>query len=103
MSGIYFLMSSPSTVNAYANDLAITRLRYVSVFSMSRDLFLENAVIDLISYVPFVGIFILEYSVMNTGSLIWALNLSGYHIHPLTWYMGLLQTFLAPYTSIDMA
>ncbi|MCL4339816.1 MAG: hypothetical protein M1388_01645 [Thaumarchaeota archaeon] len=103
MSGIYLLMSSPSTVNAYANDIAITRLRYDSVFSLSRDLFLENVVIDLISYVPIIGIFLLGYSVMSTGSLIWALNLSGYHIHPLTWYMGLLQTFLAPYTPMELA
>ena len=103
MSGIYLLMSSPSTVNAYANDIGITRLRYVSVFSLSRDLFLENVVIDLISYVPIVGIFLLGYSVMSTGSLIWALNLSGYHIHPLTWYMGLLQAFLAPYTPMELA
>ena len=103
MSGIYLLMSSPSTVNAYANDIAITRLRYDSVFSLSRDLFLENVVIDLISYVPIIGIFLLGYSVMSTGSLIWALNLSGYHIHPLTLYMGLLQTFLAPYTPMELA
>ncbi|MDG7035653.1 MAG: hypothetical protein JRN53_01905 [Nitrososphaerota archaeon] len=103
LPGNYLLATTPSTVQGFGNSIGNIRQTYTTIPSLSSEIFLNNIRIDLISYVPILGSFFLGYSIVNTGSLLWALSISYSQAHLSGWFLGLLAVIIAPDTFTEFS
>ena len=103
MPGFYLARFLPQTISSFEQTIASVRTSYKTVLGMASAIFLNNIRIDLMSYVPLIGPFILALSMIDTASLMWGLSFTEMFSGNQFWYLGPMSVVLAPDTFTELS
>jgi len=103
MPGFYMARFLPQTISSFEQTIVSVRTSYKTVLGMSSAIFLNNIRIDLMSYIPLVGPFILAMSMVDTASLMWGFSFTEMFSGNQFWYLGPMSVVLAPDTFTELS
>ena len=103
MPGYYMAKLLPDVVNQAGQTITAIRTGYTTVFSMSIAIFLNNAKIDIVSFIPFIGPFVLGIAIINTSSVVWGLSFSELFSNNPYWFLGPFAVVIAPDTFTEFS
>ncbi|MEM3248912.1 MAG: stage II sporulation protein M [Conexivisphaerales archaeon] len=103
MPGFYMAKLLPQSINSFEQTLLSVREGQNTILGMASVIFLNNIRIDVISFIPLIGPFVLSMSMVDTASLLWGLSFTemygGYHL----WFLGPVSVVLAPDTFTELS
>ncbi len=103
MPGYYMARMLPQAVSQANQTIVSIRTQYRSVFSMAGAIFSNNVRIDAVSFVPFVGPFVLAMAIVNTSSVVWGLTFTEMFSNNPYWFVGPLAVIIAPDTFTEFS
>ena len=103
MPGYYMAKLLPQAVSQANQTIVSIRTSYRSVFSMASAIFSNNVKIDIISFIPFVGPFVLGVAIVNTTSVVWGLSFTEYFSGNPYWFVGPIAVLIAPDTFTEFS
>ncbi len=103
MPGYYMAKLLPAIVNQAGQTINTIRTSYTTVFSMSLAIFLNNVKIDLVSFIPFIGPFVLGIAIINTSSVVWGLSFTELFSNNPYWFLGPFAVVIAPDTFTEFS
>ncbi len=103
MPGYYMAKLLPEAVNQASQTITAIRTGYTTVLSMSLAIFSNNIKIDLISFIPFIGPFVLGIAIINTSSVVWGISFTELFSNNPYWFLGPFAVIIAPDTFTEFS
>lgn len=103
MPGYYMARMLPAVVNQANQTIVSIRTGYPTVLSMATAIFLNNAKIDIASFIPFIGPFVLGIAIINTSSVVWGLSFTQFLSNNPYWFLGPFAVIIAPDTFTEFS
>ncbi len=103
MPGFYMAKFLPQTISSFEQTLISVRVSYKTVLGMASAIFLNNIRIDVMSFIPLIGPFILTMSMVDTASLMWGFSLTEMFSGNRLWFLGPVAVVLAPDTFTELS